>query len=164
MKTRKVENEMMFNIYNQYEVARQDANFVDCNKLMAQVLLECNLGFNSKEYVKFSEMFNEALDKKYDIVLANFVISFNVNHKFSADALVPVLKTNEDSNTEAFNFVSSKETKFNILLGLYNKYVYELITSGNYVELFPNIIVFKSKNTNSHKILFDAKSILLRGE
>nr|WP_307922216.1 DUF2714 domain-containing protein [Mycoplasmopsis bovis] len=34
----------------------------------------------------------EALDKKYDIVLANFVISFNVNHKFSADALVPVLK------------------------------------------------------------------------
>ncbi|WP_430000973.1 MSC_0623 family F1-like ATPase-associated protein, partial [Mycoplasmopsis bovis] len=82
--------------------------------------LDCNLGFNSHEYVKFSSNFYEALSKKFDIVLEKFVITFNVNHKFSLDALVTMLKSSEDSNTEAVNFASSQEPKFNNLLKLYN--------------------------------------------
>ncbi|CBH40541.1 DUF2714 domain-containing protein [Mycoplasmopsis agalactiae] len=164
MKTHKNENNLMFNIYNQYEEAKASSAFVDYNKLMAQVLLECNLGFSSDEYVKFGKMFDEAFAKKYDIVLEKFVISFNVNLKFSADALVPVLKANEDSNTEAFNFKSANDEKFNKLLNFYNKLVNDLILADKYVELFPNIIVFRSKNTKSLKVLFDAKSALFRGE
>nr|WP_307929595.1 DUF2714 domain-containing protein [Mycoplasmopsis bovis] len=93
MKKHKLENNSMFNIYNQFEEAKMSADFVDYNKLMAQVLLDCNLGFNSHEYVKFSSNFDEALSKKFDIVLEKFVITFNVNHKFSLDALVPMLKS-----------------------------------------------------------------------
>ncbi|ADR25391.1 DUF2714 domain-containing protein [Mycoplasma bovis] len=165
MKKHKLENNSMFNIYNQFEEAKMSADFVDYNKLMAQVLLDCNLGFNSHEYVKFSSNFDEALSKKFDIVLEKFVITFNVNHKFSLDALVPMLKSSEDSNTEAVNFASSQEPKFNNLLKLYNKLINDLVIANNkYVELFPNIIVFRSKNTNSLKILFDASSALFRGE
>ncbi|WHO13629.1 DUF2714 domain-containing protein [Mycoplasmopsis bovis] len=165
MKKHKLENNSMFNIYNQFEEAKMSADFVDYNKLMAQVLLDCNLGFNSHEYVKFSSNFDEALSKKFDIVLEKFVITFNVNHKFSIDALVPMLKSSEDSNTEAVNFASSQEPKFNNLLKLYNKLINDLVIANNkYVELFPNIIVFRSKNTNSLKILFDASSALFRGE
>ncbi|WP_427902586.1 DUF2714 domain-containing protein [Mycoplasmopsis bovis] len=165
MKKHKLENNSMFNIYNQFEEAKMSADFVDYNKLMAQVLLDCNLGFNSHEYVKFSSNFDEALSKKFDIVLEKFVITFNVNHKFSLDALVPMLKSSEDSNTEAVNFASSQEPKFNNLLKLYNKLINDLVIANNkYVELFPNIIVFRSKNTNSLKILFDALSALFRGE
>ncbi len=165
MKKHKLENNSMFNIYNQFEEAKMSADFVDYNKLMAQVLLDCNLGFNSHEYVKFSSNFDEALSKKFDMVLEKFVITFNVNHKFSLDALVPMLKSSEDSNTEAVNFASSQEPKFNNLLKLYNKLINDLVIANNkYVELFPNIIVFMSKNTNSLKILFDASSALFRGE
>lgn len=165
MKKHKLENNSMFNIYNQFEEAKMSADFVDYNKLMAQVLLDCNLGFNSHEYVKFSSNFDEALSKKFDIVLEKIVITFNVNHKFSLDALVPMLKSSEDSNTEAVNFASSQEPKFNNLLKLYNKLINDLVIANNkYVELFPNIIVFRSKNTNSLKILFDASSALFRGE
>ncbi|QQH34662.1 DUF2714 domain-containing protein [Mycoplasmopsis bovis] len=165
MKKHKLENNSMFNIYNQFEEAKMSADFVDYNKLMAQVLLDCNLGFNSHEYVKFSSNFDEALSKKFDIVLEKFVITFNVNHKFSLDALVPMLKSSEDSNTEAVNFASDQEPKFNNLLKLYNKLINDLVIANNkYVELFPNIIVFRSKNTNSLKILFDASSALFRGE
>ncbi|UOE63687.1 DUF2714 domain-containing protein [Mycoplasmopsis bovis] len=165
MKKHKLENNSMFNIYNQFEEAKMSADFVDYNKLMAQVLLDCNLGFNSHEYVKFSSNFDEALSKKFDIVLEKFVITFNVNHKFSLEALVPMLKSSEDSNTEAVNFASSQEPKFNNLLKLYNKLINDLVIANNkYVELFPNIIVFRSKNTNSLKILFDASSALFRGE
>lgn len=165
MKKHKLENNSMFNIYNQFEEAKMSADFVDYNKLMAQVLLDCNLGFNSHEYVKFNLNFDEALSKKFDIVLEKFVITFNVNHKFSIDALVPMLKSSEDSNTEAVNFASSQEPKFNNLLKLYNKLINDLVIANNkYVELFPNIIVFRSKNTNSLKILFDASSALFRGE
>lgn len=165
MKKHKLENNSMFNIYNEFEEAKMSADFVDYNKLMAQVLLDCNLGFNSHEYVKFSSNFDEALSKKFDIVLEKFVITFNVNHKFSLDALVPMLKSSEDSNTEAVNFASSQEPKFNNLLKLYNKLINDLVIANNkYVELFPNIIVFRSKNTNSLKILFDASSALFRGE
>lgn len=63
MKTHKNENNLMFNIYNQYEEAKANVAFVDYNKLMAQVLLECNLGFSSDEYVKFGKMFDEAFAK-----------------------------------------------------------------------------------------------------
>ncbi|WP_432790457.1 DUF2714 domain-containing protein [Mycoplasmopsis bovis] len=165
MKKHKLENNSMFNIYNQFEEAKMSADFVDYNKLMAQVLLDCNLGFNSHEYVKFNSNFDEALSKKFDIVLEKFVITFNVNHKFSIDALIPMLKSSEDSNTEAVNFASSQEPKFNNLLKLYNKLINDLVIANNkYVELFPNIIVFRSKNTNSLKILFDASSALFRGE
>ncbi|MBT1317413.1 DUF2714 domain-containing protein [Mycoplasma bovis] len=165
MKKHKLENNSMFNIYNQFEEAKMSADFVDYNKLMAQVLLDCNLGFNSHEYVKFSSNFDEALSRKFDIVLEKFVITFNVNHKFSLDALVPMLKSSEDSNTEAVNFASSQEPKFNNLLKLYNKLINDLVIANNkYVELFPNIIVFRSKNTNLLKILFDASSALFRGE
>ncbi len=164
MKKHKLENNSMFIIYNQFEEAKMSADFVDYNKLMAQVLLDCNLGFNSHEYVKFSSNFDEALSKKFDMVLEKFIITFNVNHKFSLDALVPMLKSSEDSNTEAVNFASSQEPKFNNLLKLYNKLINDLIFANKYVELFPNIIVFRSKNTNSLKILFDASSALFRGE
>ncbi|TKA59395.1 hypothetical protein MBOVa_2780 [Mycoplasmopsis bovis 8790] len=164
MKKHKLENNSMFNIYNQFEEAKMSADFVDYNKLMAQVLLDCNLGFNSQEYVKFNSNFDEALSKKFDIVLEKFVITFNVNPKFSLDALVPMLKSSEDSNTEAVNFASSQEPKFSNLLKLYNKLINDLIISNKYVELFPNIIVFRSKSTNSLKILFDASSVLFRGE
>nr|WP_307908513.1 DUF2714 domain-containing protein [Mycoplasmopsis bovis] len=75
------------------------------------------------------------------------------------------MNLSEDSNTEAVNFASSQEPKFNNLLKLYNKLINDLVIANNkYVELFPNIIVFRSKNTNSLKILFDASSALFRGE
>lgn len=70
------------------------------------MLLECNFGFSLDEYVKFGKMFDEVFVKKYDIVLEKFVISFNVNFKFSIDVLVLVLKVNEDFNIEVFNFKS----------------------------------------------------------
>lgn len=128
------------------------------------MLLECNFGFSLDEYVKFGKMFDEVFVKKYDIVLEKFVISFNVNFKFSVDVLVFVLKVNEDFNIEVFNFKSVNDEKFNKLLNFYNKLVNDLILVDKYVELFFNIIVFRVKNIKLFKVFFDVKSVLFRGE
>lgn len=128
------------------------------------MLLECNFGFSLDEYVKFGKMFDEVFVKKYDIVLEKFVISFNVNFKFSVDVLVFVLKVNEDFNIEVFNFKSVNDEKFNKLLSFYNKLVNDLILVDKYVELFFNIIVFRFKNIKLFKVFFDVKSVLFRGE
>lgn len=128
------------------------------------MLLECNFGFSLDEYVKFGKMFDEVFVKKYDIVLEKFVISFNVNFKFSVDVLVFVLKVNEDFNIEVFNFKSVNDEKFNKLLNFYNKLVNDLILVDKYVELFFNIIVFRFKNIKLFKVFFDVKSVLFRGE
>lgn len=108
-------------------------------------------------------MYKEGFEKKFDLVLDDFVITFNVNLKYSNDILVPMLAEKENSNTEAINLKTSKNEKLNQLLKVFNKYVQQLLQEQNYVEIFPKIILFISKSTNLLKVVFDKEYVVYRG-
>ncbi|WFQ90059.1 DUF2714 domain-containing protein [Mycoplasma feriruminatoris] len=152
-----------FEVFDLYKEIVNNNSYIDYQKLLASVLLECKLGFSSKEYLEFEKMYKEGFEKKFDLVLDDFVITFNVNLKYSNDILVPMLAEKENSNTEAINLKTSKNEKLNQLLKVFNKYVQQLLQEQNYVEIFPKIILFISKSTNLLKVVFDKEYLVYRG-
>ncbi|AJK51401.1 DUF2714 domain-containing protein [Mycoplasma capricolum subsp. capripneumoniae] len=152
-----------FKVFDLYKEIINSNSYIDYQKLLASVLLECKLGFNSKEYLEFVKMYQEGFEKKFDLVLADFVITFNVNLKYSNDILVPMLADRESSNTQAINLKTNTNEKLDHFLKVFNKYVKELLKEQNYVEIFPKIILFVSKNTNLLKVIFDQDYVVYRG-
>ncbi|WFQ91702.1 hypothetical protein MFERI14815_00306 [Mycoplasma feriruminatoris] len=151
---------IVFDLYNQIVNAN---NYIDYQKLLATVLLENQIGFDSKTYLQFLDSYLLAFKNHYDIVLNDFVITFNVNLKISSDLLVPMLSETESSNSEAINLKTSSDQEYQKFLTTFNNYFISLINQGFCVEIFPNIIIFKSKNTDKLKIVFDKTKVLTRG-
>ncbi|UUD37032.1 Protein of uncharacterised function (DUF2714) [Mycoplasmopsis californica] len=153
-----------FNFFNLYEEAIDSQKFISYEKFIASVLLESKLGFSSNEYLTFEKTFNEAINKKFDLLFEHFVLHFDVNLRFSSDALVPTIVSNESASVEAINLRSNADQKINLFLQNYNSLLYDLIRAGNYVEILPKIVIYVSENTRAIKILFDKSSVLYRGQ
>ncbi|WP_412031486.1 DUF2714 domain-containing protein [Metamycoplasma buccale] len=149
-----LENQALLDFFADYKETITKENYVKFEKLMASVLLKNNLGFTSPLYVEFFEAMQLALEKKYDIVYKEFVITFNINPKFGLDMLVPMLDDKESSNNEAINFKFSKKPEMNKFLDDMNKEIGALLLANNYIEIIPNVVLYVSENTNQLKLLF----------
>ncbi|WP_406615023.1 DUF2714 domain-containing protein [Mycoplasmopsis hyopharyngis] len=163
-KTNKKQIRNEFSFFSMYQEAVNSNIFVDYEKLVASSLLESNLGFESPEFKEFESLWKEAFEKKFDIILKYFIIHFNVNLKFSSDALVPTIVSVESANNEAIILKESKNPGLNLFLANYNNLIFSLLKANIYVEVFPKVIIYVSPNTNTLKILFDQKHVLYRGD
>ncbi|MBZ4195668.1 DUF2714 domain-containing protein [Mycoplasma tauri] len=152
-----------FQIFNLYKEAINSDIFVSYEKVVASSLLESSLGFKSPEYLEFDRMYNEGISKKFDLIFDFFIVHFDVDLKINMQALVPTIKFEESSNVDGINFKSNQPGKLGDFLTKINSRIETLLEKGMYVEIFPNIVVFKSKNTNSLKIVFDSSQVLYRG-
>ncbi|ABC01736.1 DUF2714 domain-containing protein [Mycoplasma capricolum] len=159
----KQNSDQSFIVFDLYEQIVNANNYIDYQKLLATVLLENQIGFDSKIYKEFENSYLLGLKNHYDLVLRDFVITFNVNLKISSDLLVPMISASESSNTDAINLKQSKNEQYNKFLNTFNDCLISLIKQDLCVEIFPKIIIFKSKNTDKLKIIFDKTKVLTRG-
>lgn len=148
--------ENIFDVFSEFESAKSNSNFISYDKFMSSILLKNNIGFSSTIYEKFDGDFKKALENKYNILFENFIITFNVNLKYSSDILVPMITNLEPSNNETINFkdlnFSSAYTNF---IKVLNSDIRKILSLDKYLEIYPNIIIFVSPNTHALKILFN---------
>ncbi|QSF13619.1 DUF2714 domain-containing protein [Mycoplasma sp. Mirounga ES2805-ORL] len=159
-KNTKLDKTNLFDVYKHYKEIKEDPFFISFDKLTASVLIKSQLGFDSKVFNDFEKQIQKAINNKYEILFRNFVISFNVNLKFSADILVPIVTSKLSSNSETINFKSSNEISKDNFLSIYNEIIYQLLKQGNYLEVLPNLIVHLSKSTNSLKVSFSEQWVM----
>ncbi|MGZ9755785.1 MSC_0623 family F1-like ATPase-associated protein [Mycoplasma sp. 394] len=103
-KTILVETPELLEVYNSYNQLVSESKFVSYKQFFASVLLKLNSSFNSKEFENFEEQVKKAFKNKYDLLFQKFVITFNLNPKFSLNKLVPMLAKYESSNNQAISF------------------------------------------------------------
>ncbi|ACF07157.1 Protein of uncharacterised function (DUF2714) [Metamycoplasma arthritidis] len=161
MKRNKEQEQQLFDAYQAYNDARAEDSFIKYDKLIASVLLKNNISFNSEIYIKFVEKMTMAINKHYDLLFRDFVITFNVNGRFGNDLLVPMIANFESSNNEAINFreALTNDTKASQFLYDLNNEIARLLNQKSYVEIFPNIILYISPNTEHLKLLFSRETV-----
>lgn len=161
MKKNKEQEKQLFDAYHAYDDARAQDAFIKYDKLIASVLLKNNISFNSEIYTKFIDKMTMAIKKHYDLLFRDFVITFNVNPRFGADLLIPMIATNESSNNEAINFRESLtgDAKFSQFLYDLNNEIVRLLNQKQYIEIYPNIILYVSPNTEHLKLLFSKEVV-----
>ncbi|WP_051622782.1 MSC_0623 family F1-like ATPase-associated protein [Mycoplasmopsis primatum] len=147
-----------FNVFQEFEDAKNNTDLISYDKLISYVLFKNNLGFNSSSYKKFYSEMQNALLNKTDILYRNFILTFNVNPKFSINTLVPMLSEKLSSNNNAINLSTSKDLTYNAFLESLNNEISQNLSLYRYVEIFHNLIIYKSQTTGQLIILFD-KSI-----
>ncbi|WP_027334140.1 MSC_0623 family F1-like ATPase-associated protein [Mycoplasma elephantis] len=158
---KKKENNAKYNFYSDYENYITLDNFISYDKLLATSLFKSKVNFESDIYEKFKKNIDLAIYKKWNLVFKDFVISFNIDPKYGNNTLVPVLIKNEQTNSEAINFIPEKENDgYNSFLEILNNELSFLLNNMYIVELIPGLIVFISKNTKNKKVLFSEKFAL----
>ncbi|AZZ65716.1 DUF2714 domain-containing protein [Metamycoplasma phocicerebrale] len=161
MKKNKKISPELFDVYTDYKDSQKKENLTTYNQLVASALFKNNLGFKSELYLKFLDLLNEALKKRHDMVFEDFVVTFNINPKFSQNILVPMISNVESSNTEAINLKdSSKSEIYNQFLQDFNEEISKALNAGNYVEIIPNFLLYISPNTNQLKLLFSEEIVI----
>ena len=79
------EQQAIVDFYDDYKtIIINQERFISFDKLIASVLLKDMLGFDSEVYVQFNDMLMMAVNKKYDLVYQDFVITYNLNPQFSS--------------------------------------------------------------------------------
>lgn len=157
-KLQQLQNDEYFNVYKDFETTKESEALISFNQITASVLFKNNLGYDSQTYKDFSYLVTEAFKNKHELVFESFVISFNINPKYSTTTLVPILAKAQNSNTLAVSLKSAKDTSLSTFLVDYNQHINSLLAKQLPVEVLPNIIILNSAATNSTKLLFD-KSI-----
>ncbi|MBN4089647.1 DUF2714 domain-containing protein [Mycoplasma enhydrae] len=161
MKKNKKISQELFDVYAEYKEAKTKENLTTYNQLVTSALFKNNLGFQSELYLRFLDLLNEAMNKKYDIVFEKFVVTFNLNLKFSQTVMVPMISNVESSNTEAVNFKdSTKSDTYNQFLLDLNEEIAKALNAGHYVEIIPEILIYISPNTNEIKLLFSENIVV----
>ena len=149
------EQQAIVDFYDDYKtIITNQERFISFDKLIASVLLKDMLGFDSEAYIQFNDMLMMAVNKKYDLVYKDFVITYNLNPKFGLNNLVPMLNTYESSNNEAINLKSSSNRMMNKFLTNLNAEINNLLLTKYYVEVIPETILYTSDNTNELMLLF----------
>lgn len=142
-------------LYKNYKNKRQESNFVSYDQLYSYVLLKANQGFNSELYKKYEQSYQNALKNKHNLEFADFVISFNLDPKYSQTLLIPIITSKTTSNNIAVNFASSKDLAEQTFFTNLNQEIVKLLNTQKTLEIFPGLLIFKSTETNSSlKTLF----------
>ncbi|WP_051521859.1 MSC_0623 family F1-like ATPase-associated protein [Mycoplasma leonicaptivi] len=148
-----IPSQELFDIYNIYKNSKNSNRFISFQKLLTSPLLKSNLTFNSEEIFEFVNGIKKAMDKKYQILFKDFIVSFNLNPMYSLTSLVPIIASEESSNNFSLSVISSENPNLNKFLDLLNFEINELLAQGFYVEVLPNTLLM-IKN-GKYKIFFD---------
>lgn len=151
---------LLFDVYEDFLKLKQDSALVSYDQLIASVLFKNNLGFNSKVYEVFYNSHTKAIENKHELVFDSFVITFNINPKFSLNKLVPMLAKTQSSNSHGINLKNANDQIMNQFLVDYNQNINQLIAKNHIVEVLPNIIIFNSLETKTTKLFFDASVVV----
>ncbi|QJB71539.1 MSC_0623 family F1-like ATPase-associated protein [Mycoplasma sp. 1654_15] len=156
----------VFDLYKEYQLKREDNNFISFNQLYSSVLLKISAGFSSEVYKNFEKKYQNALKKKTNLDFANFAISFNLDLKYSQNLLVPILIHKGNSNNLVENFVTSTNLVEQRFYTFLNNQVNQYLLENKILELLPGLLIFRSSssNTSTLRTLFskDFISILKR--
>ncbi|MCU4117254.1 DUF2714 domain-containing protein [Mycoplasma zalophi] len=154
-----VQNKKNIDLFKDYKEIIKNEEFISFEQLSAEILIKMGLGFESNIYKEFVEKYKIALENKWDMLFKNFIISFNINLKFSSDVLSPLLINEEQSAHRTINFMSAEDNTLNNFLTLFNDELTKLIEKNFIVEIFPELAIFKSKETSNLKLLFSEKVV-----
>ncbi|MCS4536540.1 DUF2714 domain-containing protein [Mycoplasma sp. CSL7475-4] len=149
----------LFNLYDAYEQKRQSKNFISFQQLHASILLSIGEGFESKVFKTIEERVQLALSKKYDIIFNKFIISFGRIIKFSQHILLPILTKEESSSNDVVVLSHDPELSVSRYLVKLNQEIDKLIDKGGFVEVIPNTILYRSKQSNNLKLSFSKEML-----
>ncbi|MXR08591.1 DUF2714 domain-containing protein [Mesomycoplasma hyorhinis] len=142
-------------LYKNYKLKRQTTHFVSYDQLYSYVLLKTHQGFHSELYKKYEQNYKNALANKRNLEFSNFVISFNLDLKYSQKLLVPIVITKGTSNDLAINFVSSSNLQEQTFFNVLNQEIVKLLNAYKTIEIFPGLLLFKGNDASgSLKTLF----------
>ncbi|WP_434325458.1 DUF2714 domain-containing protein [Mesomycoplasma hyorhinis] len=142
-------------LYKNYKLKRQTTHFVSYDQLYSYVLLKTHQGFHSELYKKYEQNYKNALVNKRNLEFSNFVISFNLDLKYSQKLLVPIVITKGTSNDLAINFVSSSNLQEQTFFNVLNQEIVKLLNAYKTIEIFPGLLLFKGNDAiGSLKTLF----------
>ncbi|QBF34603.1 DUF2714 domain-containing protein [Mycoplasmopsis phocirhinis] len=145
---------MLFDLYAEYEQKRESKNFVSFTQLHASVLLSFGDGFEAQSFKTIQQRVNLAQNKKYDIVFNKFVISFERITKYSSNILSPVIAQGESSTNDAVILSHDSELTLSRYLVKLNQEIDKLIDEGNFVEVIPYAILYRSTQSKKLKLSF----------
>ncbi len=148
-----------FDVFNTYKEKKASVDLITYEELMASVLFDNKLGFESEVYLDFVKKFTLAFEKKLDIWFENFIINFNLNLKFSTTIMIPILVTKANSTTDAINFRNDQNPVYNNFLISYNQKIKKLLLQNHPVQILPHLILFKSNLNGSLALVFSEKII-----
>ena len=122
-----------FDVFSDYNNMVQNENFISYTKLYASVLLNANLSFESQVYKDFYKLVSEA------VATPRLV---------NDDELKEIL-------TEDTNVLNLKESKEPFVKSINAEIIDSVLLKNAIVEFLPNMILYKSKNTDNLKLLFN---------
>ncbi|WP_027119695.1 MSC_0623 family F1-like ATPase-associated protein [[Mycoplasma] testudinis] len=148
-------------IYDKYDQIVQLRDFISFNQLLGSTMLMTNEGPDSKVVDVFKRMLATAYDKRYDIVFNSFVISWVRNIRISLTKLIPTLDNPESSNVDALNTtIPTESAALDAFFKMYNTLINAYcIDENRYIEVIPNVVVYKIKGTTKLKIAFNAATL-----
>ncbi|MBU4689452.1 MSC_0623 family F1-like ATPase-associated protein [Mycoplasma zalophidermidis] len=162
IKSMKLQNELsLINLYDSYNSLIKDPEFISFEQLNASVLLSKGMGFESPSFTKFNNKLKEAIAKKHDIIFRNFIISFNIDLKFSQNILVPIIKNEISSSVICTNLSSSNDPNLDDYLCSLNDKIDSLLKTKSYIEIMPGTVLFNSTESNTLKLLFGPEVLSL---
>lgn len=147
-----------FDVFSDYNNMVQNENFISYTKLYASVLLNANLSFESQVYKDFYKLVSEAVQNKLPILFNKFNVIFAINPKFSTAIATPRLVNDDELKeilTEDMNVLNLKESKEPFVKSINAEIIDSVLLKNAIVEFLPNMILYKSKNTDNLKLLFN---------
>lgn len=143
----------------QYDEFSTKDKFSSFEQVANNSLLENNLSKKNPLFIELFQKIEDGIDDKHDFVLRDFVVTWIQNKRFSKSLLVPAVASKENPNIEAVNLSSSTDKDIALFLNTFNIIAKKLIEQEEKVEILPNIIVYKSRETNVLKIAFSPQII-----
>lgn len=145
--------------YELFEELKTGPNFVSFEKLLSSSLIESKLEIRGAFASELVNKLEQAIFKKQDIVFRSFVITFNLNLRYSLTKLVPIISLKESSNVEAVNLSKSDDEAIANFLNIFNEKINSLLNQKKCLEIVNNMIIFISQETKSLKITFSKELI-----
>ncbi|UUM19666.1 MULTISPECIES: DUF2714 domain-containing protein [unclassified Mycoplasma] len=140
-------------IYQAYQKLIGQREFVNFSKLLNTFEINHNLSTKNQMWFKIVDQLNNFKQTQKNALFKSFSIRWNRNPKFSFTKLVPTI-ANPDTNALDINFKNASNPEQNTILEQFNVFIDGLINNGYKLEIIKDIVVFKDRSSNAHKILF----------
>ncbi|MDD1359209.1 MSC_0623 family F1-like ATPase-associated protein [Metamycoplasma hyosynoviae] len=143
----------LFKIYNEI---LDYPNFISFEKLVNTILVNNTISQKSEAFVAFTNIYTDAFANQKDIQFTNFVVSYNVDNKYGANKLVPIISAFSGSDVYVASLTTSLENEeLNLFLGKYNELISTLLLEGKYVEILPSLIAYQDSIMDPINLFFD---------
>ncbi|MGX9339982.1 MULTISPECIES: MSC_0623 family F1-like ATPase-associated protein [unclassified Mycoplasma] len=167
MKLSRKEQNILKAVQNDLEVFNYDfmqlkkqPNFISFDKLMSTIQLKAQTKSKDIDVKKLFNYLKQAQNKKYEIILDEFVLSYKLDERLNNYYLVPFIKQFPSTNIESIN-LRTETNLFKSKIALYfNEEIKQLLNKNFFVEIIENIIVKTDNESNLLNIFYNEKSII----